>query len=417
MIWVTLTLSRVDSLLVLKLEPRLFDACQGNAYFQNGYAFELTNPEQIDSNWLIRELNEPYVIRQLHPYGMDEMVPETITENQILSLSLYQEIEEDDVFGEFDFEDIDIDPDADKLTTGYVLKGANTEYVIHKFLGHGYFGYTYSAQAHNLATGERKEVVLKEFYPYDFFRREGVQAILNDEEELDFIEDCRTKFMEEAKIMNKLGTITDSHIVPAFELFRSEETQTEYYVMPFYHDGSLDDLQNTGFAFTEDLVMKHVVKPLCKALHIAHNSKVLHLDIKPENILVDEKGDAVLIDFGVAKQYDKEGNVVDNRGANSRSMFAAPELMHGNMVKFGCQTDIYGLASSVYYLLCAPETPHPIFDFSDQDEDLRENLAAAKCSGKFIDAIIAGLQFSATSRPANAQKFLNLFPGCENIKL
>jgi serine/threonine-protein kinase len=332
-------------------------------------------------------------------------------------LSLYQEIEEEVDFDGFDLEESDFDPDADKLMTGYVLKGTTTEYTIHKFLGHGYFGYTYSAQAHNLTTGERKEVVLKEFYPYTFFRREGVQAILMDEDESDFIEDSRAKFMEEARIMNKLGTINDSHIVPAFELFRSEETQTEYYVMPFYHDGSLDDLQNTGFAFTEDLVLKHVVKPLCKALHIAHSSKVLHLDIKPENILIDEQGDAVLIDFGVARQYDKEGNVVDNRGAKSQSMFAAPELMHGNMVKFGSQTDIYGLASSLYYLLCAPETPHPIFDFSDQDEDLRENLAAAKCSDKFIDAIIAGLQFSATSRPANAQKFLNLFPGCENIKL
>jgi hypothetical protein len=45
------------------------------------------------------------------------------------------------------------------------------------------------------------------------------------------------------------------------------------------------------------------------------------------------------------------------------------------------------------------------------------SMAAARCSNKFIDAIIAGLQFSATSRPVNAQKFLNLFPGCENIKL
>jgi hypothetical protein len=56
-------------------------------------------------------------------------------------------------------------------------------------------------------------------------------------------------------------------------------------------------------------------------------------------------------------------------------------------------------------------------DFSDQDKDLRINLAEANCSDAFINAIIAGLQFSATSRPKDAQAFLNLFPGCENIKL
>ena len=87
------------------------------------------------------------------------------------------------------------------------------------------------------------------------------------------------------------------------------------------------------------------------------------------------------------------------------------------MVKFGSQSDIYGLASSIYYLIAAPEIPHPVYDFSDQDEDLRENLSQANCSVGFIDAVVAGLQYSATSRPCNAQAFLNMFPGCEDIIL
>ena len=388
------------------LEPRLFDADQGSAYFQDGYAFKLT--KQIDSRWLVMELNESYVLRQLHPYGMNEMVPEAITENQILNLKLYREIEK---------RSNDIDPDADKLSMGYVLKGDNTEYTIHKFLGHGYFGYTYSAHSHNLTTGEQKEVVLKEFYPYKHYHRDGVRAVINEEDDSMYMEDCRKKFVDEAEIMKQLGNLPDSHIVPAFELFTSEETNTTYYVMPFYHDGSLEDLQNSDFAFTEEMIIKNIVKPLCKALHIAHDNKVLHLDIKPENILVDENGDAILIDFGVARQYDKEGDIIDARGATANSMFSAPELVHGNMVHFGGQTDLFGLAASIYYLIVAPEEPHPVMDFSDQDEDLRINLAEANCSDAFINAIIAGLQFSATSRPKDAQAFLNLFPGCENIKL
>lgn len=389
------------------LEPRCFDADCGSAYFQDGFAFCLKT--QLVPKWIISELNEPYVAKQLHPYGTDKMLPETFTEEQVLNLKLYREKSQD---GE-----TESDADADKLPMGYVLNGQGFEYTIHKFLGHGFFGYAYSALSKNKVTGEEKEVVLKEFYPYKYFRREGLRAVLESLEECDYIESCKEKFLEEAEIMHRLGFSKDSHIVPVYESFGNEETGTVYYVMPFYHDGSLDDLQNSGFTFTEDMVIQHIVKPMCKALHVAHKAKVLHLDIKPDNILVDENGDAILIDFGVARQYDPDGNVVNPHGSKSGSMFASPELKEGNMVKFGAQADIFGLAASIFYLLACPHTPHPIMDFSDQDWDLRLALEHAGCSPKFIDAIIAGLQASAISRPACGQAFLNMFPGCEDIKL
>jgi len=393
-----------------RLEPRLFNADTGSAFFQDGYVFELSDEFDNDYDWLINELNKPYVQRQLHPYGMDEMVPETMTEEQILDLKLYKETNDT-----YDFEESESDPDSGKLPQGFILKGLNTEYTIHKFLGHGFFGYTYTALSNNLTTGEQKEVVIKEFYPHRYFHREGVKAVLNDNST--DIYDDRQKFFDEAQIMNKLGNIQDSHIVPAYEVFENEETGTVYYVMPFYHDGSLLDLQRSGFDFTEEMVLKNVVKPLCKALHIAHSAKVLHLDIKPENILVDENGDAILIDFGVAKQYDKFGEIINNEGHNSGSVFAAPELKGGNMVHFGAQTDIFSLAASIYNLITNGRCPHAIYAFSDYEINLRERLNDVNCSPKFTDAIIAGLQSNAMSRPANAQAFLNLFPGCEKIKL
>lgn len=402
------------------VEPRLFDADSGAAFFQDGYAFELCDP--MDSSWIVDALNEQYVLRQLHPYGMDEMLPEAITEEQILNLKLYREKEDDfdidDMIAELNSDDTeDIDPDADKLPMGYVLNGGKAVYTIHKFLGHGYFGYAYSALSRNKYTGEQKEVVIKEFYPYKDYKREGVRAVLKNEYNFEFILDNKDKFFEEAKIMQKLGSKENSHIVPSEEWFENEETNTAYYVMPFYDNGSLEDLQDANFTFTEDMVTNHIVKPLCKALHIAHKEKVLHLDIKPENILVDKNGDAILIDFGVAKQYDTNDEIINPYGASSRSMFAAPELKYGNMVKFGSQTDIYGLAASIFYLLAAPNEPHPVYDFSDQDVDLREALQEVDCSEGFINAVVAGLQYSATSRPCNAQAFLNLFPGCEDIVL
>ena len=59
-------------------EPRIFDADFGAAFFEDGYAFSLDGFN--DYGWLITELNETYVRRQLHPYGQNDMVPEPVTE-------------------------------------------------------------------------------------------------------------------------------------------------------------------------------------------------------------------------------------------------------------------------------------------------------------------------------------------------
>ena len=396
-----------------RLEPRLFDANDGQAYFQDGYAFAKSDDFGYeDIEWFMRELNEPYIGRQLHPYGLDEMVPEPITEDQVLALKLYKPLGEP-------LEENGEDPNAEALPEGTELRGDNkVKYIIHRFLGNGFFGFAYSAEAVNLVSGERSEVVLKEFYPFHSYHRDGIQAILDDPDERETYEESRSKFIEEAQIMHKLGMTRDSHIVPAYECFFCESTGTVYYSMPLYRGGSLDTLQRSGFTFTEDMLIQHVVVPMCKALHIAHRNRVLHLDIKPENILIDDKGDAVLIDFGVAKRYDEHNRIINREGMTSRSMFASPELKaRGGMVRFGEEPDLFGLAATVYYLATEGEEPHPIMDLSEQDEDIRFYLDMYGFSEKFADAIVAGLQFSASSRPDDAQAFLNMFPGCERMKL
>ena len=390
------------------IEPRLFDADLGTAYFQDGYAFELCTP--LDSiNWLVEELKEPYVLRQLHPYGMDEMVPEAITEDQILNLKLYKEKE-----SEWDI-------DSDKLPNGYELTSNNTIYRIHKFLGNGSFGYTYTAMAKNLATGEEREVVLKEFYPSCDFHREGEDFKVVTNKCTQFNIDVeKEKFREEAKIMRHLGNIPDSHIVKVEDQFESDKTNTLYYVMPFYRSGSLLDLQKSGTVFKEELLLKNVVKPLCQALHIAHKANVLHLDIKPENILLDDNGEAMLTDFGVAKQYDDSGEIIFKQGSFSTSNFTAPEMRireySSPMTKFGSEPDIYALAATLYNL-ATRRTPYPVQYNSDDDRGLRVEMQFVQLSENFIDAIIAGLQAAAPARPRSAQAFLNCFPGFENVIL
>lgn len=401
------------------LEPIWFQAGYEEFYFQDGYAFKLIGSVK-DAHWLIDELKKKYVFEQLHPYGENRLIPNTITKEQILNLKLYKELPED------------VRKAKHRLKPGTILLDGNKQYTIIKGLGNGEFGFTYHVSVKNLASGDEteREAVLKEFFPWRMYHREGILAAINDEYYSDDIEEYRMEFKEESVIMHRLGTKKDSHIAPAYGFFYNEDTDTDYYLMPYYRNGSLEDLQKTH-DFSEEMLIKKVVFPLCKALKTAHGAKVLHLDIKPENIMVDETGDAVLIDFGVARRYDKAGELINRWGPMSCSVFAAPEMRNwqdrkmkedgnyirgGKMVRFSTKADIYGVAASVYKLATGKD-PYPVIENSSTDTDLRRAMGRSGFSGMFADAVVAGLQFSASSRPKNAQAFLKLFPGCEDIKL
>ncbi len=388
------------------LEPRLFDADNGSVFFEDGYAFELNG--SVNTKWLITELNEPYVHNQIHPYGMDEMVPEPVTENQILNLHLYREIKN---------EEQEEAESCDYLETGTIIHGIKSEYTIHSFLGNGNFGFVYSAESHNLVSGETKEIVLKEFYPHDGYHRENGKVVPdNDFTEMEY-EDEKIKFQKEAELMKLLGNIPDSHIVPAYDYFECEETNTLYYVMPFYKGKSFEDLLNNGDRLTETIAISHAVIPLCKALNVSQKHKVLHLDIKPDNILIDDDGDAILTDFGTAKVYDDAGEIIDPRGKNYRGPFAALELREGSLTCYDPRPDMFGIAATIFHVITR-EMPTTIMELDKiAEENVRRSLLDENCSDQFVNAIVRGLQGSMSLRPKDAQAFLNLFPGCENIKL
>ena len=391
------------------LEPRLFDAAWGNAFFQDGYAFRRkSNAVFFDYEWLIHELCSQTVSRQLHPYGKDDLIPEAFSEDQVLALKLNRPLpvskEEDDA--------------NDKLEPGMILLGSdNNEYTVHRFLGNGNFGYAYTAKSRNLTTGEDKEVVIKEFFPHYAYHREENRVVPNSEfDEMEYAED-RVKFKKEAEIMGILGNMPDSHIVPAIGFFECETTDTMYYVMPFYSAGSFDDFLMADERMTEPLAIQHIVIPLCKALNASQKHKILHLDIKPENVLIDENGDAALTDYGTAKVYDESGMITFRGGKTSGSPFAAPELVNGSMTKYDPRPDMFGIAGTIFSIVTG-EFPQAIVELDQEVEDcIRTELKNAQCGKQFTDAIVMGLQASMSLRPKNAQAFLNLFPGCEDIKL
>ena len=400
-------------------EPRIFDADFGSAFFEDGFAFSLDGFPLY--GWLINELNESYVRKQLHPYGLNKMVPEPLTEEDYLNLTLYQEVSNN---FDLDLDMPDLDEDnmpeqvqedgADALPAGFELMDGNKKYTILNYISHGAFGYTYRAEMQNCTNGSKEIVAIKEFYPTGVLAcgRENNRVVYDPDYEEHF-NSYKRMFRSEPDFILSMADTPDNHVTEVKSIFESEETGTIYYVMKYYAGESLDDMIiSDQVPKSEQLIIEKIVIPLCKALKAMHSHQILHLDIKPENIVIDENGEAILIDFGVAQQYDENGKLISIRDTHSCSPFSAPENRDGNMRYFGPQADIFGAAATLFTLVSG-KMPKPIenegdkaivFDFMDCSEGMKQ-------------AITEGMSLFANDRPMNVQLFLNLFPGCEDIKL
>lgn len=402
-------------------EPRIFDADFGSAFFEDGYAFSLEG--STDYGWLINELNETYVRRQLHPYGQNDMVPEPVTEEDYLNLILYKEVSEDEDFDLSELNDLGLDDSdtfelpeegSDALPAGFELKDGNKKYTILNYISHGAFGYTYRAEMQNCTNGSKEIVAIKEFYPTGVLDcgRENNRVVYDPDFEEQF-NNYKRMFRSEPDFILSMADTPDNHVTEVKSVFESEVTGTIYYVMKFYAGESLDDMiKSDQVPTSEKLIIEKIVIPICKALYAMHSRHILHLDIKPENIVIDENGEAVLIDFGVAQQYDENGKLISLRDTHSTSAFSAPENSDGNMRYFGPQADIFGTAATLFTLVSG-KWPHPINDSQDRERAFE----LMNCSEGMKQAIAEGMSLYSNDRPANAQLFLNLFPGCENIKL
>jgi len=85
---------------------------------------------------------------------------------------------------------------------------------------------------------------------------------------------------------------------------------------------------------------------ICNALELCQKHKVIHRDIKPDNIFVSENGDFKLGDFGVARQLERTNTNLSKKGAN---YYMAPEAYRGEL--YNATVDIYSLGIMMYRLL------------------------------------------------------------------
>ena len=189
------------------------------------------------------------------------------------------------------------------LPHGYVLHGDSYHYTIERVLGQGTFGITYLASVKMSgalgAIDANIKVAVKEFFMRELNDRSDASVISGSKGSIYY--DYRKKFIREALNLSKLH---HPGIIKVIESF--EANNTVYYVMEYIGGGSLDDYILRNKRLGQDDTIR-IIKQIGTALSFMHTQGMLHLDLKPSNIMMKETGDVVLIDFGLSKQYDANG--------------------------------------------------------------------------------------------------------------
>ena len=144
-----------------------------------------------------------------------------------------------------------------------------------------------------------------------------------------------------------------SGIVPIYEV--GERDGSCYFSMKFVEGGQLDAVvrrESMPVRGAAELIAK-----VARTVSYAHEHGILHRDIKPGNILLDQKGEPHLTDFGLARLVESESTVTRTMEVLGTPSYMAPEQAVGNNAAISSATDVYGLGAVLYQLL----TGHPPF--------------------------------------------------------
>src|SRR5437867_7108429 len=142
-------------------------------------------------------------------------------------------------------------------------------------------------------------------------------------------------------------------IVPIHEV--GEREGTCYFSMGFIEGDQLDEVVRR-----EPMPVRRAAELIAKVartVHYAHEHNILHRDIKPGNILLDQKGEPHLTDFGLARLVETESTITRTMEVLGTPSYMAPEQAAGETTKVSKATDVYGLGAVLYQLL----TGHPPF--------------------------------------------------------
>lgn len=279
------------------------------------------------------------------------------------------------------------------------------QYRIDHYLSSGGFGITYLATD---SLGRR--VVIKECFPEALCSRNGKTVRAKSTRHMNEFNAVVDMFVREARSLAKLD---HPHIVGVHQIFRTHDTA---YMALDYIDGhdTLRLLETGPGQLSHDTVLT-LTECLLDAISAVHDADMLHRDISPDNILIDQEGKPCLIDFGAARQEATK----KSRAISALLMVKdgySPQEFYISGGDQGPASDLYSLGATLHHLITGevpPNSQNRLAALAARKPDPFEPLEGRvkEYDPNFLRAIDLAMSVFPKDRPQTAEQWIAIATG------
>jgi serine/threonine protein kinase len=273
------------------------------------------------------------------------------------------------------------------------------EFEITSVIGEGGFGIVYLAFDHSL----QRTVAIKEYMPAALAARgtdHNVSVRAKRHEEA--FEAGLRSFINEARL---LAQFDHSALIKVYRFW--EQNKTAYMAMRYYEGRTFKNVVKNNPEMVDETWLKHILKPILEGLDALYKARILHRDISPENIMIQPNGEAVLLDFGAARQIvtglTQSLTVILKPGYAPVEQYADDESM-----KQGPWTDIYSLSAVMYSAIAKKPPPTAVARMLSDPIEPLQNGDHPGFGKQFLAALDRGLAVRPEARPQSIAEFATL---------
>lgn len=294
-------------------------------------------------------------------------------------------------------EGVEIPEQTDEAEYKYYLPSdtqLNNRYKIIEVLGEGGFGITYQA----IDTTLDINVAIKEYYPSNIVARNtagnGTSEVTIRKDSIQVYTEGKSRVLDEAR---RVASFRDNYGIVGIQDF-FEENNTAYIVLEYVEGVTIDKYVKENGLSADEIIK--LLMPIFDSLCLMHEAGMIHRDISPDNIMVNKNGNAKLLDFGAARNFEntaKSMSVVLKQGY-------APEEQYRTKGNQGPWTDVYALAATMYKLLSGI-TPSESLDRLAEDDVVEIKELNSTVNATQNDAIMKAMAIKASDRWQNIREF------------